>query len=135
MLEIRTYNKTLPSKFLTSIFDDIFDVPATTTNKPIHDIIENDNEYVLELILAGMKKDNVSINVKNDELIIVAERKEINDLKYNRKQSYFGKYEKSFVLPENINSENINASMEDGILKIMIPKKESNKTVKTIEIM
>ena len=135
MLEIRTYNKTLPTKFLTSIFDDIFDVPVTTTNKPIHDIIENDSEYVLELMLAGMKKDNVSINVKNDELIIVAERKEINDLKYSRKQSYFGKYEKSFVLPENVNSENINASMEDGILKIMIPKKESNKTVKTIEIM
>jgi HSP20 family protein len=88
------------------------------------------------MLLAGVKKENISIDVEKDKLIIKAERKETKDLKYNRKQTYFGKYERLFVLPDNADSDNISATMEDGVLNINIPKSKDVKTIKkTIEIM
>lgn len=102
---------------------------------PVHDIIENDNEYLIEMLLAGVKKEDVSLEVEGDELTIKAERKENKDIKYNRKQSYFGKYKRMFVLPDEVNKENIDASLSDGVLSIKIPKAESKKLIKsTIEV-
>ena len=74
------------------------------------------------------------IDVNEDMLTIKAERKKIEDQKYNRSQTYFGKYEKSFNLPENANKEGINASLSDGVLKIVIPKIEIEEKLKKITI-
>jgi HSP20 family protein len=89
---------------------------------PVHDIIENDKEYVIEALLAGVKKEDVSIEIENDTMTIKAERKETKNLNYNRKETYFGKYERMFKLPEGIDRENIQSSMENGVLKIVVPK-------------
>ena len=136
MLAIR--NKPLQIRTIDDIFNEFFKLNVDTTDDvktPIHDVIENDKEYIVELLLAGIKKENVSINVEKDELSIKAERKEIENLNYNRKQSYYGKYERTFILPDTVDKENIDASMEDGILKIIIPKIENQtKLSKTIEI-
>jgi HSP20 family protein len=119
-------------------FDDLFETPKTNSSvkTPIHDVIENDKEFQVEMLLAGVKKDDISIDVNDDVLKIKAERKETKDLKYNRKESYFGKYERSFILSENIKKDNITATFTDGILKIIVPKhnSDSNTTVKRIEI-
>jgi len=90
-------------------FDDLFETPKTNSSvkTPIHDVIENDKEFQVEMLLAGVKKDDISIDVNDDVLKIKAERKETKDLKYNRKESYFGKYERSFILSENIKKDNI----------------------------
>jgi len=89
---------------------------------PVHDIIENDKEYIIEALLAGVKKEDVSIEVENDVMMIKAERKETKNLKYNRKETYYGKYERMFKLPDGIDRENIQSSMENGVLKIVVPK-------------
>lgn len=126
-------------KLFDDIFNDFFDISVVDksgSKTPIHDIIENDKEYVVEMLLAGVPKENISITIEKDMLTIKAERKETNDIKYNRKQTYFGKYERSFVLPDNVDVENITSSMSDGILTIIFPKLEDKEIPKkkTIEI-
>ena len=117
--------------------DDFFRAPIwndLSIRNPLHDIVENEKEYVVEMALAGVKKEDISLNLNNDVLSISAERKE-SDQKYNRKQTFYGKYEKSFTLPETIDKDNIQASLEDGILRINIPKTEQKaKIAKQIEI-
>ena len=75
-----------------------------------------------------------TINLDDNRLLITAERKEAEDRSYNRKQTFYGKYEKSFILPDSIKTDDIHASFEDGILKVIIPKTEMVKTTKQIEI-
>ena len=118
--------------------DDFFRLPVwndLAIRNPLHDIIETDKEYVVELALAGVKKEDIKMNLEDDVLSICAERKE-SENKYNRKQTFYGKYEKSFTLPESVDKENIQAAFEDGILKLSIPKtEEKQKFTKQIEIM
>jgi len=136
----------LPSRYsrpsislLNALFDfeDLFEIPKNSLVKvPIHDVIENEKDYQVEILLAGVKKEDVKVDVDNDVLTIKAERKEVKDLKYNRKETYFGKYERSFVLPDNVDKENIDASLIDGVLKVIIPKleKDTKLSKKAIEI-
>ena len=118
--------------------DDFFKLPVwndLAIRNPLHDIIETDKEYVVELALAGVKKEDIKLNLEDNVLSISAERKE-SENKYNRKQTFYGKYEKSFTLPESVDKENIQAAFEDGILKLSIPKvEEEQKLMKQIEIM
>lgn len=121
-----------PSRYIRptfSTFDDFladfFDVPAkraSGTKTPKHDVIENDKEFIVEMVLAGVSKEDIKIDVEKDVLTIKAERKEVKDLNYNRKETYFGKYERMFVLPEDVDKDNIDASLTDGILKVIVPK-------------
>ena len=136
MLAIRRNYPTI--NLLDSFFDDLFNYPTINSEvkSPIHDVIENDKEFQVEMLLAGVQKEDISIDVEKDVLIIKAERKEIKDIQYNRKQTYFGKYERQFNLPDNVDTENIDASLTDGILKLIIPKIEVDAKAlkKAIEI-
>lgn len=115
----------LDNLFDVSVFDDAID------KCPIHDIIENSKEYIIEAMMAGVKKEDVSIELEDKELRIAAERKEIKDLKYNRKESFTGFYKRLFILPDNANSDNISATLENGILRIVVPKHtEAQKPIK-----
>jgi HSP20 family protein len=128
-----------PSFFFTNIFDDMFDINPfkdPTIQCPVHDVIENDKEFIIELMLAGIKKEDISIKVDKDVLKIKAVRNEVKDLKYNRKESFTGTYKRLFVLPELADVENISASLTDGVLTIKILKleKEPELIKKIIEI-
>jgi HSP20 family protein len=126
------------TRLFESIFDDLFETPSVNAmvKTPIHDVIENEKEFQVEMLLAGLKKEDINIDIEKDVLTIKAERKEVKDLKYNRKETYFGKYERSFVLPDDVDKENINASLVDGVLKLVIPKLEGDVKLskKAIEI-
>jgi len=120
-----------------SVFDEIFNslinnnFDVDEPKVPVHDVIENDKEYVIDVLLAGVKKEDVKIDTEEDVLTIQAERKLDNKLNYNRKQTYFGNYKRSFVLPEDVDKSKIEAELSDGILKIKLnklkPKKEEPK--------
>lgn len=137
-----TLMKYKPKNGMVSLFDKIFDddifnwdidLQANSTI-PTHDIIENENEYIVDFALAGFKKEDVSLNIDNNILSIEGERKANDDIKYNRKNTFYGHFKKSFTLPENIESEKIDASFNDGILSITIPKNEKLKLSKQIKI-
>ena len=128
-----------PTLLFTNIFDDVFDVNPfkdSSIQCPVHDVIENDKEYIIEVMLAGIKKEDITVKVDKDVLKIKAIRNEVQDLKYNRKESFTGTYKRLFTLPELADVENIGASLEDGVLKVIVPKleKEPAPTTKVIEI-
>jgi HSP20 family protein len=131
------YDVDLFDQLINDLFVDNFK-PITYKSKIkqiVYDVIENDKEYLLEIPLAGIKKEDIKVNVEKQMLNISAERIENNEINYNRKETFFGKYEKSFKLPEDVDKENITANSVDGILKIIIPKLEQKtNNIKVIDI-
>jgi len=127
MLAIRNNYPT--TRFFSNVLDNLFEFPTwefPSAMHPVHDVIENEKEFVVEFALAGVKKEDITVNSENGILTITAERKEVKDLNYNHKESFTGKYLKSFTLPDDVNADNINASLVDGILSVSIPKIEKN---------
>lgn len=123
-----------------SIFDDLMESfwqsseDSSGIRHPKCDVIENDKEFIVDVYIAGIKKEDASIKVDDNVLIIKAERKS-DTVKYNRKEAFVGIYEKSFILPDNVDEDKINASFADGVLKLIIPKTiEAKAKQKKIEI-
>lgn len=129
-----------PTNGMISLLDNFFNDDIYKWDLPVnnslieHDIIENEKEFVLDLMLPGFKKEDVSINVDDNIMTIEGERKVSDNKKYNRKGSFYGHFKKSFTLPEDVLADNIDASYNDGILSIAIPKDEKTKLSKAIEI-
>lgn len=134
-MEIRYYK---PTTKMFDIFDSMFtdDIFKHDTPKPVptYDVSENDDRYILDMILAGFNKEDVSIEVEDDTLNIKGERKVQEELKYSRKGSFSGEFVKSFILPEDVLADEIDASFTNGILSIQIPKEVEKKLSKSIEI-
>jgi len=99
---------------------------------------EGEFAYHVEIDLPGMKKEDISISLEDKTLVISGERKLKEELKeddYYKIESAFGKFSRSFTLPENVDIENIHAEAKDGVLEVVIPKlKEEVQKVKKIEI-
>jgi HSP20 family protein len=103
---------------------------------PLTDIYENKDNYTLKIDLPGIKKEDVKISFTNGKLNISGERiqeNEVKDAKCHRIEKSYGKYFRSFNLPELIQEEKINAEFANGQLTITIPKAEEAKP-KEIEI-
>jgi len=118
-----------PTFDFMKIFDELFNESYCTTSDcctsrkcPAHDVIESDDEFIVEMELAGIKKEDISIDIEDGTLTIETERKRDDTLKYNRKEMYGGKYKRSFNLPGNTSAEEIKAELSDGILTVTIPK-------------
>lgn len=99
-----------------------------------YDIIDAEKDYLLELSLPGFKKEDVNINIENNVLTIKGERKKDDKINYTYNTTFFGDFEKSFDLPEDILSDKIEASFNNGILSISIPKNEKARVSKMIKI-
>lgn len=114
----------------TSWFDDGL---ALTNWNPVIDIYDNDDTVVIKAELPGMDKKDISIDLKDGVLTLKGERSYDNEVKeenYHRKERAYGKFHRSFRLPENVDVDKIKADYKDGILKIDIPKPEEVKPKK-----
>ena len=94
--------------------------------------------YHVELDLPGIKKEDIEITTEDNVLTISGERKmkeEIKEDDYYKVESAYGKFSRSFTLPEKIDVENIHAESKDGVLEVIIPKLSEEETKpKKIEI-
>ena len=131
----------LMPNYLDNMFDDFF-TPARSDDfsRMKCDIYLKDNNYIMEMDIPGFSKEDVNIEVDdNDYLTITAEKSTSNDSSdddknYVRKERSYGKYQRSFYVGD-IDKEGIDATFENGILKVTMPKKEEEKSSKkTIEI-
>lgn len=98
---------------------------------------ESEKFYHIEIELPGLSKENINIDLKDNKLIVYGQRNLKNEIKeedYYKVESIFGKFQRQFTLPEEIDKENISASSENGILDIKIPKLEESIIKKKIEI-
>ena len=97
---------------------------------PLTDVAEDNDNYYLKADLPGIKKDDVKISYTNGNLSISGERaqeKETKEKQFHRIERSYGKYYRSFRLPEKIKEDKINAEFKDGQLNITIPKAEEVK--------
>ena len=109
------------------LFDEFFPTFAYRNKALMRtDIKETDNDYLLDVELPGLNKDEVKISLDDGYLTISAsktENKEDAQNKYIRKEIYTTKQERSFYVG-NVDENKIQASFENGILKISVPKEE-----------
>jgi HSP20 family protein len=92
---------------------------------PLADITERDKEYLIKIDLPEVKKEDVKVLVDEGVLKISGERKiekEVKGEKVHRTERFFGEFERSFVLPEDIDAKHIRAESKDGVLMIHLPK-------------
>ena len=93
---------------------------------PSANITESEKEYTIEMAVPGMTKKDFDIEVKDGVLTISAEKEEEmkEDKKnYHRREFSYHSFNRSFALPDNLNSEKIDAKYENGILRLSLPKK------------
>lgn len=125
---------------MPSMFDDFFKpwnewfdnggFMGRTMNIPAVNITEQKDSYQVSLAAPGLKKEDFKIDVDGNMLTISSEKeenKEEKDKKFTRKEYSYSSFSRSFTLPEEINKEKIEASYEDGLLKIALPRKEEAK--------
>ncbi len=128
----------LPDIFGETRFNDFFNFPFNRTPRAHEkslmntDIQERDNAYDLTIDLPGFSKEDITARLENGFLTIKAEKtmqKDDSDQKgqYIRQERYRGQCSRSFYVGENVTEEEISAKMEDGILKLTVPKKETKK--------
>lgn len=116
-----------PSKLF---LDDVFD----EKNKMKCDIYEKENTFYIVADMPGFSKEDISIELNQDNITITAESKETNESKnYICRERYYGKYQRTFYLGD-IEEDQVKASFTNGILNIAIPKQSNQNTKKIIEI-
>lgn len=94
---------------------------------PSANIIEGADDYSVELALPGWEKKDVSINVDNDRLTITGKVEKSEASTYLRQEFGGTNFEKTFHLPESVAGEKISAKLENGILRLTVPKREEAK--------
>ena len=124
---------------LSNWLDDVFnrDLPSVFTSNfntgitlPKVNIKENADAFIVEMAVPGLKKSDFQIGLDNQFLSISTETKEEKEHKeenYTRREFGYSSFKRTFSLPESVNEEKINASYKDGILSILLPKKEEAK--------
>jgi len=103
---------------------------------PAVDISEDDDNYHLYVELPGISKDSVKIKYEDGMLMISGEKKEpasSHKVNFHRIERTYGKFERSFRVPSLIVSDKIDATFQDGLLTVMLPKAEESKP-KQIEV-
>jgi HSP20 family protein len=94
------------------------------------DLKENDDAFVLETVLPGVKPEDVDISILNDTVRIKAEVTDTSDREGENwlvRERRYGRFERSIVLPSPVNADNVNAEYEDGILRMTLPKSEGER--------
>lgn len=107
-----------------------FDGYTSNTSIPSVNIAEGKNEYKIEVAAPGLSKGDFKIDVHNNVLEISSEKKNENEEKndnYVRREFNYSSFKRSFSLPDEVDTDKIKASHKDGILNILIPKKEEAK--------
>ncbi|WP_413287767.1 Hsp20/alpha crystallin family protein [Bdellovibrio sp. HCB337] len=90
---------------------------------PSVDIEESDEIFLISADLPGIKRDDIKIDVSGNTLRISGERsREVKEEGYYERSS--GRFSRSFSLPEGVDAKKIEASFEDGVLRVALPKTE-----------
>ena len=137
------------SNWLPDVFNDFFDtdflpkVNANTT-APAINVIEKKDEYDVELAAPGMTKEDFKVSLDEDRNLVVELDKKVEKTEENkdtghylRREFSYTKFHQTLLLPDDVNREAISATVENGVLKVVLPKlqpQEMKKERTMIEI-
>ena len=103
---------------------------SRTVWRPQMDLTETDESYRLHLDMPGMSKDELKISYQDNELVVSGERKSTHtdeDEEFVRVERSFGQFRRSFTLPRTVDADNIDATYDNGVLTVTVPKTEKVK--------
>ena len=125
---------------MPSLFEDFFNKPlldlfdggfsSRLKNVPAVNITERKDDYLVSMAAPGLKKEDFKIDVEGNLLTISSEteeQKEEKEERYTRQEYSYSSFERSFTLPDDINKDKIDAHYKDGVLELILPKKEEAK--------
>ena len=119
-----------------SIFNETF-ADRMVARVPAVNISETNNNYHIELAAPGLKKEDFKLTMERNVLNISVEQSadhQDNQKNYSKREYHYNSFVRSFTLPEDADSDSINASYVDGILRIDIAKPEEKSVSKQIEV-
>ena len=117
--------------WLPSLFNDFFNdewFPMRATTVPAINVKEFPNEFLVEMAVPGMTKEDFQVHVNDkDQLVVSVEKKQESSddeksAKYLRREFNYTRFEQTLLLPENVDREAITAKAKHGVLKIKLPK-------------
>lgn len=128
--------RTIQDQF-NRLFEDTFESYPLVTKEglerkwlPLVDIYEDKDSFVVQAELPGVKKEDVTIEIKDTVLTLSGERRHEEETKkenYHRIERTYGKFTRSFTLPGSVKVEGVRAQYKDGVLEIRLPKAEKAK--------
>jgi HSP20 family protein len=131
-----SFSDMMPSSF-SSMLDRFFTDSLATRGRvnsfsPQVDAYETEQGYQIEAALPGMKREDIKVDFHQGRLTISGERhfqNEQNQRRYHMVESSYGSFQRTFQLPDTVDPSNIEASFENGVLHIMVPK-DQQKTMR-----
>jgi HSP20 family protein len=124
-----------------SIVSDLFDNDSflegeflNRASVPAVNVKETDDNFEIEVAAPGMKKKDFKVDVENGILNISAETEENTEEKeenYTRKEFSYSSFSRSFTLPESLSDKDISAKYNEGVLSVVLTKKEEAKIQQT----
>ncbi|NUO19014.1 Hsp20/alpha crystallin family protein [bacterium] len=135
----RTMEQSFPLNNLDEVLSDLMGWNKGSVMRswaPDVDIAENHDSYEIHAELPGMREEDINITLNNNVLTISGEKKrEVKEEKDNfvRVERSYGRFERSFSLPNNIVGDRVAANYADGVLRITLPKAEEAKS-RTIKV-
>jgi HSP20 family protein len=144
MLPIMRQNSWLPTMF-NDLFDDNDWIVKTNATTPAINVIESENDYKVEVAAPGMTKDDFKIHVTEDDNLEISLEKKVenkeadpkNKKHYLRREFSYEKFQQTLILPDDVEKDKISASVADGVLNVVIPKKVAEtkaKVARQIEV-
>lgn len=117
--------------WLPDVFNDFFDtnfIPRVNATAPAINVIEHENEYDVELAAPGMTKDDFKVSLDEEQNLVVAiEKKQENEEKkeeghYLRREFSYTQYHQTLLLPDDVDRDKIEATVNHGVLTVKLPK-------------
>lgn len=104
----------------------------TSAWSPAVDVRETNDELIMLVELPGLDTKEVTVSVEKNVLTISGEKKKMfeegdDDSKYHVVERYYGRFERSFRLPQTVSADKVDARLKDGVLAISLPKVEAAK--------
>lgn len=134
------------SDFFPTLFNDLFEnfnYGMPKTSSPQMNIIENQEEFKIEMSVPGLTKEDLTLNIDSDNNLVIEMVKKSNTEENNKKQQYLRRefttahFKEMLALPDIVKVDEISAKVENGVLEVMLPKvkpEEKKKLTKTIAI-
>ena len=140
-----TPSRRFNENWLPTFFDDFFDNEWMVRSKaaaPAMNVMENENDYKVEIAAPGMKKEDVNIHLDQDHNLVVSMKKKTENKEDDKKHSRYlrcefsySKFQQTLVLPDNVDKEKIHAAVNDGVLTIELPKLKPEDKIKTVKVI
>jgi HSP20 family protein len=117
------------------LFDETFDLPAWRWSQPAAqlaiDVAEDDDAYIVKASIPGIDADDLDVSINNNVLSIkgeIKEEKDVDEEKYHLRERRWGSFARSVTLPSSVDVDGVEATYEDGVLTLNVPKTEASMT-------